>query len=175
MRTTKLNKLTPLAIKNAGPKAILSDGGGLYVRCRLWTFRYTSPLTGKERDLSLGPVSGLTLAQARDKAAGYRNLLAQNIDPHVHEAEKVEAKKEEAAKNITFGAVVDRWVAAKLADRKGERNQRAIRSVIERHIQPALGSKPIASITSIMIADAVKPLAQSPSVLNRGEGFPNRL
>jgi integrase len=165
MRTTKLNKLTANEVKNAGPKAILSDGGGLYLRQRLWVFRYTSPLTGKERDLSLGPVSGLTLAQVREKAARYRNLIARKIDPHVHEAEEAAAKKAKDAKNITFGEVAAKWADAKLSDRKSEKNRQAIRSIIDRHMAP-LASVPIANITSAMIAEAVAPLKDRPAQRN---------
>jgi integrase len=165
MRTTKLNKLTQLDVKNAGPKAILSDGGGLYLRNGLWVFRYTSPLTGKERDISLGPVSGLTLKQVRDRAAEYRNLIALKIDPQVHEAEKRETAKAEAAKNITLGEVAAIWVDAKLGDRKSVKNQKAIRSIIDRHMAP-LASVPIASITSAMIAESVKPLKDRPAQRN---------
>jgi hypothetical protein len=162
MRSTLLHKLTDKEAKNAGPKAILSDGGGLYLRQRLWVFRYTSPLTDKERDLSLGPVSGLTLAQVREKAARYRNLIARKIDPHVHEAEEAAAKKAKAAQNITFGEVAAKWADAKLGDHKSVKNQRAIRSIIKNHMVP-LASVPIASITSAMIAESAKALKDRPA------------
>ena len=54
MRSTPHDKLTQLQVKNAQPNAILSDGGGLYLRRKVWVFRYTSPLTSKETDLYLG-------------------------------------------------------------------------------------------------------------------------
>jgi hypothetical protein len=72
MRATRLNKLTPVAVKNAPAKGVLSDGGGLYIRNRLFVFRYTSPVTGRERDLSLGPITAQTLKQAREQAIEFR-------------------------------------------------------------------------------------------------------
>jgi integrase len=162
MRSTILNKLTDKHVKNAGPKAVLGDGGGLYLRQLRWVFRYTSLLTGKEHDISLGPVSALTLKQAREKASAYRNLIAQKIDPRQHEADEAEAKKAKAAANVTFGQVATQWIESKLPDHKSARNQRAIRAAITNHTKP-LANVAIASITSMMIADALKPLADRPA------------
>jgi hypothetical protein len=36
MRSVKLNKLTQVEVKNAPAKGVLSDGGGLYIRNRLY-------------------------------------------------------------------------------------------------------------------------------------------
>jgi hypothetical protein len=163
MRTTKHNKLTDKQVKNAPAKGKpLSDGGGLYLRDGRWVFRYTSPITGKERDLSIGPAHTVTLKAAREKATGYRALVTENIDPHHHVAEQLEKAKAEAAANVTFGEVSQKWLESKLSDRKSAKNQRAIKSVIETHTK-ALANVPIASINSAMIADAVKPLKDRPA------------
>jgi integrase len=162
MRDTKQNKLTQAQIKNAPAKGVLSDGGGLYVRNRLWVFRYTSPITGKERDLSLGPIKATPLKAVRERAQEYRGLLAGNVDPHDHEAKKIETAKAKAAKDITFGATASRWVEDKLPDRKSPKNRLAIRAIIIAHLHP-LASIPIAGITSAMIAAAVKPLKDRPA------------
>ena len=61
-----------------------SDGGNLYLivgkdGSRRWTFMYSR---GKrQREAGFGPVSKATLAEARIKAAEWRSLLAQGIDP----------------------------------------------------------------------------------------------
>jgi integrase len=162
MRTTTHNKLTNVDIKHAGPKAILSDGGGLYLRYRSWVFRYTSPITGKERDLSLGSITSVTLKAARERAAEFRALIAKKVDPHHFVAEELEAKKAEAAKNVTFGDVTQKWMEEKLPDRKSPKNQRAVRNSLLTHTKP-LANIPIASINSAMIADAMKPLKDRPA------------
>jgi hypothetical protein len=156
MRTTKHNKLTELSIKKAAPKAILSDGGGLYVRSRTYVFRYTSPVTARERDLSLGSISSVRLQTARKRAAEYRELIALGTDPHDHEDQAREAAKAKEAANITFGKVAERWMEERLPDRKSPKNQRAIRS-IETHMKP-LANAPIAAVNSAAIAAVVKPL-----------------
>jgi hypothetical protein len=162
MRTTGHNKLKDIQVKNAPAKGVLSDGGGLYVRNRLYVFRYTSPITGKERDLSLGPLHALKLKAARERAAEFRALIASNVDPHHHVAEELEAKKAEAAKAVTFGAVAAKWMDEKLPERKGLKNQRAVRAIIETHTA-SLSKVVMTAVTGALIADCVKPLKDRPA------------
>ena len=49
-----------------------SSGGGVSKR---WTFMYS--FAGKQREAGLGSVNDVTLAEAREKAAGYRSMLAK--------------------------------------------------------------------------------------------------
>jgi hypothetical protein len=160
MRSVPLNKLTELQVRNAKPKSVLGDGGGLFLRNRCWVFRYTSPVTGKERDLSIG--SALSLKEAREKAVEYRKVLASKVDPHDHLAERRQADKATRAKNVSFGEVAEKWMDAKLADRKSPKNQRAIRKAIENYTKPLTG-EPMTAINSLMIAECLKPLKDKPA------------
>ena len=61
--------LTALRVKNAKPGEKLGDGGGLRLDVdhngrRSWVFRFTSPVTGKERFMGLGSANDVTLVQA---------------------------------------------------------------------------------------------------------------
>ena len=166
MRATRLHKLNQLKLKNApasGPGSVLSDGGGLYLRSGLWVFRFTSPLTGKERDFSLGSVDALTLKTARGLAAGHRELVAQGIDPFTQrQSERLEARQR-ALQARTFGEVANEWIATKLPERKGSRNATSLAKALKRYSKP-LTALPMASITSIDIANALKVLADRPSM-----------
>ena len=88
MRTSKLHLLTAFEVKALGPGRH-SDGGGLYLtrggdaRSR-WVFMWKRD--GKRREMGLGREdpngkTGLTLAQARAKAAAAREALAAGKDP----------------------------------------------------------------------------------------------
>ncbi|MCF8492516.1 MAG: Arm DNA-binding domain-containing protein, partial [Sphingomonadaceae bacterium] len=48
---------------------------------RSWVFRYTSPTTGKRRELGLGPLSSVGLAKAREKAREAGDEVTEGIDP----------------------------------------------------------------------------------------------
>ena len=61
-------RLTDRAVRTAG-QGLHGDGGGLWLAVkgagRRWTFRFTSPVTGKAREMGLGSYPDITLAMAR--------------------------------------------------------------------------------------------------------------
>jgi len=61
-----------------------ADGGGLYLQmtasgARTWVFRFM--LHGRAREMGLGPLHIVPLAEARDKARECRKLRHEGIDP----------------------------------------------------------------------------------------------
>ncbi|TAV48497.1 site-specific integrase [Rhizobium leguminosarum] len=64
-----------------------NDGGGLVLVIdrfgARWLFKFTSPVTGKRREMGLGPFAMNTLAEARVKASNNRDILAKGLDPLV--------------------------------------------------------------------------------------------
>jgi hypothetical protein len=81
-----LNKLTAKGAEAISKPGRHSDGGGLYLSIsadgrRRWTFLYT--WRGKLREAGLGAASagGVSLEEAREKAAGGRALVRAGIDP----------------------------------------------------------------------------------------------
>src|SRR5262245_33031738 len=86
MGTRQLNRLTAKAIAHIKAAGLYCDGGGLYLQVtasgsRTWVFRYRSPLTGKVRDMGLGPLHSVGLAEAREKAAAQRTAILGGLDP----------------------------------------------------------------------------------------------
>jgi hypothetical protein len=83
----QLNRLTARTIatcKNFGRHA---DGQNLYLKVsrtadglsKSWVFMYV--FAARHREAGLGSASAVTLAQAREKAAEYRSMLAKGIGP----------------------------------------------------------------------------------------------
>ena len=77
--------LTAVAVRKL-PAGLHQDGDsrGLYLQVgatgsRSWIFRYM--LDGKRRDMGLGPVDAVSLAEAREAAGDARKLLNAKIDP----------------------------------------------------------------------------------------------
>jgi integrase len=142
--------LSDAAVRNAKPRTRpykLSDGEGLFVvvmpsGSKYWRLKYV--FAGKEKLLALGVYPGIMLADARDRRAQARKLLAAGTDPA--EAKK-EAKRAVILKSEnTFEAVAREW----LDKRKHE--WAAITTEVklgrlERYVFPKLGSQPIADIT----------------------------
>src|SRR3982074_79813 len=88
-----LHKLSARKVETLARPGRHSDGGGLYLAIetgdharRAWVFMYRERGTGRRKELGLGAAKGpnrpgLTLAEARTKAADARKTLAQGIDP----------------------------------------------------------------------------------------------
>jgi len=82
--TRTLNRLSTLKVSRAKDRGLIADGGGLYLRIgetgtKSWIFRFGDG--GKLRDMGLGPVHTITLAEARELATEQRKLRLQGIDP----------------------------------------------------------------------------------------------
>ena len=94
----KLGRLNARSVATLREPGRYADGGGLYLRitpggAKAWVFRYTR--AGQQREMGLGPSSGVTLAHAREKAAEFRKAVAAGKDPFA---------LREPARVITFGA-----------------------------------------------------------------------
>lgn len=76
-------KLTTLGIRALTANGLHSDGYGLYLRVagrgKSWIFRYTS--SGKLRDMGLGSLRDVSLAEARALAENAHRTLRSGIDP----------------------------------------------------------------------------------------------
>jgi integrase len=86
-----MGNLTALKMKALTEPGRYSDGDGLILDVSAkgsasWLLRIM--IAGKRRDIGLGSLKVLTLAEARAKAADYRRQIAQGIDP-VAERKKV--------------------------------------------------------------------------------------
>jgi Arm DNA-binding domain len=86
----QLKRLTARTVAALSKPGRHADGGNLYLTIsnpatscggisKRWTFMYS--FAWKQREAGLGPAATVTLAQARDKAAGYRSMLAKGIGP----------------------------------------------------------------------------------------------
>src|ERR1700674_2966661 len=101
------NRLSAVEVRSIGQKGIFLDGGGLDVQvsaagAKSWSFRVM--LDGRAREMGLGPVHAIPLAEARKRAAECRRMRFDGIDPiEVRRAER-EQKKLDAAKSMTFDA-----------------------------------------------------------------------
>ena len=62
----------------------LADAGGMFLLVtpsggKLWRLKYR--IDGKEKQLSIGSASSITIEEAREKAASAKKLLSEGIDP----------------------------------------------------------------------------------------------
>src|SRR6202035_1786109 len=109
------NKLSAVAVKGINQKGMYHDGGGLYLEVsagggKSWIFRFM--LDGRSREMGLGPVHAIPLADARKRAAECRRMRFDGIDPIEARSEHRSWKKLEAARGKTFDACAAAYLDA---------------------------------------------------------------
>ncbi|MBZ7592238.1 tyrosine-type recombinase/integrase [Klebsiella oxytoca] len=163
-------KLTDTEIKSTKPadKEInLFDGDGLILRIaplskggkKNWYFRYAVPVSKKRTKMSLGTYPHLTLARARALRDEYLSLLANGIDPQVHNNDKANALKN--ATEHTLQAVARKWLDEKVKTSGiSQDHAEDIWRSLERNIFPVLGKVPVNEIRPKLLKQHLDPIEQ---------------
>lgn len=157
--------LSDLTISKAkpGPKPQrISDGGGLYLEIspsggKLWRFKYRFPAGGLQKVLAIGTYPAITLQQARSERDAAKRQLAAGIDPNVVKKEKKQLEKERHAH--TFEIVAREWMG-KMKGRWVSMHMERTVSMMELHLFPHLGNRPVAEITSKELLFALNKLVE---------------
>ena len=123
--------------------------------------RYQLP-SGQRRKMKLGDVAGLSLAEARKRAAQITSGAKDGHDPQ----EQREARKRQAAD--TFGALVDLYLARYAAREQKPRTLVETTRALRVHLAPLHG-RPLADITRRDVAARLMELVDSsgPIMANR--------
>ena len=153
------NKLTAAScnaarLSEGKNEKLLGDGQGLHLFVRpsgkSWLFIFTSPINGKRRKMAIGLFPAVPLADAREKAAEARALIARGIDP-------VELRDTPPESTKTFGDLIDAY----LGTLAGKPSHRQAESLFRNHVPQSLKDKQAAEITTDEIADVLSVLVQA--------------
>ena len=146
------NRLAAVFVRSA-PVGRHADGNGLYLYVqpagtRSWIQRLV--IRGRKRELGLGSVHLVSLAEAREQALANRKLARAGGDPLVD--------KRRLAAVPSFAAAAATVVEQK---RAGWRSPRAaidwLRS-LERYVFPHIGSRPVSEVTSADLLAVLTPI-----------------
>jgi integrase len=154
------NALTVKAI-TASKAAKLRDGGGLWLvtkgNGRYWLLDYR--FAGKRREMGIGPLHTVGLAEARQKAERAREHVRRGIDPIEHRAVEAIQAAREAAGVMTFGKYADAYIdeAVKAGRWRGEKTEAGWRNTISNHAA-AIRERAIAEIGLEDVLSVVRPL-----------------
>jgi Arm DNA-binding domain len=126
-----LSKLTVKSVANLKRPGQHSDGYGLHLivtpaRTKNYAFLYRRE--GRSHEMGLGSVITTTLAQARQKAAECRALLAQDLDPLNVRKSGSERRKNQR----TFGDCASKLIASKRASWRSHKYYEDWRTSLDR-------------------------------------------
>jgi integrase len=161
----EIQRLTALAVTRASTPGLYADGAGLYLRVsrngsKSWAFRFT--LRGKPREMGLGGLTKVTLADARKKAADARLLLSDGRDPlnlrQEEEARLVREGKLTAARGMTFDKCAEAYIAAHEPSWRNEKHKQQWRNTIAAYVSPVFGNTPVQDIDLDLVMKVIEPI-----------------
>jgi integrase len=111
---------------------------------RSWLLRAT--IKGKRRQIGLGAYPDVTLAQARERARGVKDMIWQGIDPL---AEK---------RRLTFAQAMEKTLEARTAEFRNEKHKKQWRSTLDKYAVPVLGDMKVSDVAVSDVLRVLEPL-----------------
>lgn len=144
-------RLTDLQIRRSTGPAMLSDGGGLYLRIRstkAWVFLYSAD--GKRTEMSLGRYPTVSLTRARELAHEARRLRFEGIDP-------LSARRAGRASTATFGMVADEVIEKRCQGFRNAKHRQQWRNSLETYCE-SIWELPVAKVDTKALVQVLEPI-----------------
>lgn len=158
--------LTARGVETIRQPGLYADGHGLYLQvsatgAKSWIFRYVSPAgeaKGKRRDMGLGPIRLLGLADARRRVLDLGAQLRDGIDPLEERRAQEIAQAVQAAKAITFRACAEAYIAAMKPGWRNSKHGAQWGSTLEAYAYPVLGPLPVDAVDTGLVVKVLEPI-----------------
>jgi integrase-like protein/Arm domain-containing DNA-binding protein len=178
-----VNRLSHRTVETLKELGMHSDGGGLYLQVtqgsdgtprKSWLFRYA--VAGRERQMGLGPLSDVPLAEARDRALAAREMRRAGKDPITErEASRAEASLV-AAKTMSFDECATAYIAAHRAGWRNVKHASQWTNTVATYCSPVFGKLPVQLVDVGLVMSAIEPLwATKPETAGRVRGRIERI
>jgi integrase len=148
------NALSSLRVKSLSVPGRYGDGNGLYLivdpsGAKRWVLR--TIVQGKRRDIGLGGLRLVSLAEARTKACEYRKLAREGGNP-------VEARRKQTAIVPTFAEAALSTLEQHRAGWRNEKHAAQWMTSLKLHVFSVLGSKRVDQIETADVLRALSPI-----------------
>ena len=136
------------------PPGKYNDGNGLWLAvsksgARKWFLRVT--VDGKRREMGLGALKDVSLAEARKKAAQARSEAAEGVDP-------IEARRKTESTVPTFTQAAARYIRSHRHGWSNPKHARQWVSTLKTYARPLVGEKPVDQITTEDVLSILSPI-----------------
>jgi integrase len=194
-QSRETGRLSAQTVK-AAKAGLHHDGGGLYLQvtdtgARSWLFRYSTGTskkrnsaadgqvdgaakpksTKRERWMGLGPVSIISLRDARIAAADCRRQRWTGKDPIEERKAAKLAAQLERAKAVTFRAAAELCIAAMRAGWRNEKHSNQWAATLEAYAYPVFGDLPVQDVDVTLVMKAIEPVwTTKPETASRVRG-----
>jgi integrase len=167
-------KLTAMKVSRARDPGLLNDGRGLYLRIaagrtKSWVYRFM--ISGRAREMGLGSLDDVSLAEARDLARDARRLCKQGLDPIEARRNDRAARRVRHAKAMTFQECATAYIAAHQAGWKNKKHVKQWSQTLQDYVYPAFGFLPVQAIDVALVMKAVETIwTEKPVTAGRVRG-----
>jgi integrase len=154
-----LNRLSAATVRSA--RKPRCDGGGLWLLAdetgpKSWAFRFMRE--GVAREMGLGPIHTIGLADARQRAQECRRLLLDDVDPIEDRKRRRLETRLAAAKQMTFRECAEKYVAANKAAWRSAVHRRQWDASLATYAMPIIGDLPISAIDDGLVLKVIEPI-----------------
>jgi integrase len=157
----RTERLTARVVEQTKNPGYYGDGDGLVLRVtdggtKGWLYRYKA--NGKVREMGLGPVRDVTLAEAREAAREARRLRRAGVDPIDAKRERKAAAQLDAARAITFSQCAAAYVENHRASWTNTKHAAQWESTLRAYAYPIFGNLPVATVDTALVVKVLDPI-----------------
>lgn len=129
---------------------------------RSWILRLV--IGNKRRDMGLGAYPSVSLAHARQKASGARELVRQGVDPIERQRAALSDLRASLATQVTFKETAKAYVAAHESEWKNAKHTQQWRNTLKEYVYPVFGDLLVKDIQKEHVLQALRPIWNSKNV-----------
>lgn len=158
-RTT--GKLDSRTVASRRKPGYYGDGAGLWLQVtasgsKTWVFRFK--LNGRAREMGLGALHTVSLAEARNKARAARGLLTDGIDPIEHKRAEKAARALENGSTKTFDECSRAYIDSQKAGWGNSKHADQWTNTLATYASPVFGTLPVSAIDTARVMRALEPI-----------------
>lgn len=157
----EIGKLSAVSVKNKSKPGLYGDGGGLYLQvtsagAKTWIYRFM--LSGRRRDMGLGALHTISLAEAREEARRCRQLVREGIDPIDERKSARLAARADEFKAITFKECAGSYIKAHEAGWQNAKHAAQWTSTLKNYAYPTIGGLSVSAIDTGLVMGVLEPI-----------------
>ncbi len=170
----EINRLSPRAVATITKRGRHADGGGLYLQVstygtKAWIFRYT--LDGKSREMGLGSLRTVSLAEAREAARECRKQVREGIDPISRRQAERASRRLASARLMTFRQCAEAYIRSHGAAWRNIKHAGQWSSTLQSYVYPVFGELPVQAVDTALVMTVLEPIwAAKPETASRVRG-----
>ncbi|MBL8538802.1 MAG: integrase arm-type DNA-binding domain-containing protein [Betaproteobacteria bacterium] len=169
----RIDRLSPRKVATAGP-GLHNDGLGLLLQvtpfgAKSWLLRYR--FAGRRREMGLGPLSEVSLAEARERRERYRKQIRDGTDPIEQRRADKRARVAERAQAMTFADTAGAFIRSKSVEWTNPKHVAQWQATLETYAFPVLGEIDVRDVDVGAVLRVLEPIwCEKPETASRVRG-----